>query len=133
MKILDLTRSYPLILSNNKYQVNLSSLPPSNYSFIIKVNNESLSESGTFKIIEYNVEQQFLNANISKLKRVANYSKGESYFVENSDDLFSDLLKDNRYKTIQKSNKNTVPLIDFKISTLFNCFKSCNRVVFKKI
>lgn len=110
-----LKRSFPLILSKSKYQVNLSSLSPSNYSFLIKVNNESLSESGAFKIIEYNVEQQFLNANISKLKRVASFSIGESYFVQNSDALFSDLLKDNRYKTIQKSNKNTVPLIDFKI------------------
>ena len=27
-------------------------------------------------------------------------------------------MEDNRYQTIQKSNKNTVPLIDFKILLL---------------
>jgi hypothetical protein len=113
-----LSRYLPLILGKNKYQVNLSNLPASEYSFVIKAENQSISESGSFKIIEYNVEQQFLNANISKLNRVASFSKGVSYFVENSDELISDLLNDNSYKTIQKSNKNTVPLIDFKILLL---------------
>ncbi len=108
-------RSLPLVQSKNRYRVNVSGLPPSDYSFVVKVKNQSLSESGTFKIIEYNVEQQFLNANVSKLKRVAGFSDGASYFVENSEKLISDLLADNSYKTIQKSNKNTVPLIDFKI------------------
>ncbi len=107
-------RTLPFILRNNNYQVNLSSLPASEYSFTVKVDGESISHSGAFKILEYNVEQQFLNANVTKLRQVATNTKGNSYFIDNTDALFTDLLKDNRYQTIQKSNKNTVPLIDFK-------------------
>ena len=113
-KVSGTSRTLPFILKNNNYQVNLSSLPASEYSFTVKVDKEPVSYSGAFKILEYNVEQQFLNANVTKLQRVAIYTKGNSYFIDNTEELFSDLLKDNRYQTIQKSNKNTVPLIDFK-------------------
>ncbi|MEZ4781536.1 MAG: hypothetical protein R2816_08260 [Flavobacteriaceae bacterium] len=46
---------------------------------------------------------------------MATNSEGSSYFIANTDDLISDLLNDSRYATIQKSTKNIVPLIDFKI------------------
>ncbi len=113
-----LTRILPFIYNRNKYQINLSNLAASDYVFRVKVDGQNISKSSSFKVIEYNVEQQFLNANISKLKTIASYSNGESYFVQDTDKLFSHLMEDNRYQIIQKSNKNTVPLIDFKILLL---------------
>ncbi len=110
----DTEKVFPLTLKNNNYQVDLSSLPPSEYSFTIKTTNENISKSGTFQILEYNVEQQFLNANVTKLQQLATNSKGESYFIDNTDNLINDLLSDNRYTPIQKSNKNSLPLIDWK-------------------
>jgi len=108
------TKTFPLILKNNNYQVDLSSLPASDYSFTVKATNESISKSGTFKILEYSVEQQFLNANATKLQQLATNSKGSAYFIENTEQVFNDLIKDERYKPIQKNTKNTVPLIDWK-------------------
>ncbi len=108
-------KTLPFVFDKNKYQVSLNNLPASNYSFVVKVSDEPLSRSGKLKILDYNVEQQFLNANATKLKRIAANTEGNSYFIKNTDKLFSDLLEDDRYITIQKSNKNTVPLIDFKI------------------
>ncbi len=113
-KVSGTTRTLPFILNNNNYQINLSNLQASEYNFTVKVNGEPISRSGVFKILEYNVEQQFLNANVTKLQQVATNTNGSSYFIDNPEDLFTDLLQDNRYQTIQKSNKNTVPLIDFK-------------------
>jgi hypothetical protein len=113
-KVSDEEKIFPLILKNNNFQVDLSSLPPSEYSFTIRAINENLSKSGTFQILEYNVEQQFLNASVTKLQQLATNSKGESYFIDNTKSLISDLLSDNRFITIQKSNKNTIPLIDWK-------------------
>ena len=108
-------KTYPFVFDRNNYQVNLNGLEASNYTFTVKVVNEELKQSGAFKILEYHIEQQFLNANVTKLIRVATSTNGKSYFIQDADNLFSDLLGDDRYKTIQKSNKNTVPLIDFKI------------------
>ncbi|MFH4965369.1 VWA domain-containing protein [Gaetbulibacter sp. M235] len=107
-------KTFPFILKNNLYQVDLSSLPPSDYSFTVSATNGKISKSGTFKILEYNVEQQFLNANVTKLEQIATNSSGNSYFIANTNSVITDLLKDNRYQFIQKESKNTIPLVDFK-------------------
>lgn len=107
-------RTFPLILKNNAYQVDLSSLNPDSYSFTVLVKDEPLSQSGHFKIIPYNIEQQFLNADVTKLQHLATNTNGKSYFIDQVSPLFQDLLKDDRFQTIQLSNKNTVPLIDFQ-------------------
>ena len=73
-----------------------------------------VSASGNFQVLEYNVEQQFLNADIDKLKLLASNSKGKAYFSSELSKLVESLLTDNRYATIQKSTKNIVPLIDWK-------------------
>ncbi|WP_417874740.1 VWA domain-containing protein [Xanthomarina gelatinilytica] len=113
-KISEESKTFPFILKNNYYQVDLSNLPASEYEFVVSATNEKISKSGTFKILDYNIEQQFLNANHYKLHQIANNSNGKSYFVANSNELISDLLNDERYKAIQKSHKNVVPLIDWK-------------------
>lgn len=104
----------PLILKNNNYQVDLSNLSPSEYSFAVKASSENISKSGGFKILEYNVEQQFLNANVTKLQQLATNSNGAYFFIDNTENLIPNLINDNRYVPIQKSNKNSLPLIDWK-------------------
>ena len=113
-KVSEERKTFPLILKNNNYQVDLSSLPPSEYSFTVRASKENISKSGSFQILEYNVEQQFLNANVTKLQQLATNSLGSSYFIDNTRGLVNDLLNDNRYVPIQKSSKNILPLIDWK-------------------
>ncbi|WP_299128678.1 VWA domain-containing protein [uncultured Winogradskyella sp.] len=110
----DSVRQVPLLLSNGNYRVDLSGIPSGLYDFTIKHNSESVSASGSFEVLEYNVEQQFLNADINKLKMLANQSSGKNYFSTETNVLIKDLLNDNRYATIQKTTKNIVPLIDWK-------------------
>jgi hypothetical protein len=110
----DSIREVPILLNNGNYRVDLSGIPSGLYNFTVKHNSESISASGSFQVLEYNVEQQFLNADIDKLEALANNSEGKSFFASESNDLISDLLVDKRYATIQKSTKNIVPLIDWK-------------------
>ncbi len=107
-------REVPLLLNNGNYTVDLSGIVSGLYDFTIKHNSEVVSASGSFQVLEYNVEQQFLNADIDKLKVVAEQSRGKAYFKTEVNELVSNLLLDNRYATIQKSTKNIVPLIDWK-------------------
>ena len=104
----------PFILKNNSYQADLSGFIPGQYDFTVRANNGEVSYSGSFQILDYNVEQQFLNADVTKLQQLAVNGQGLSYFIANTDNLISDLINDSRYATIQKSTKNVVPLIDFK-------------------
>ncbi|QFZ55818.1 VWA domain-containing protein [Oceanihabitans sp. IOP_32] len=104
-------QNFPFVLKNNNYQVELSRLPPSEYRFIVKVENEGISKSGSFEILEFNVEQQFLNANSDKLNQLAQNSGGVPYFPNQTDSLIEHLKNDNHYQAIQESNKNIVPLL----------------------
>ena len=107
-------QTFPLLLNNNSYSIDLSGIAPGDYKFTLKHNQEPISVSGNFKVLEYNVEQQFLNADVQKLQDIAGKTNGTSYFIDNSADNIEDLINDKRFVAIQKSNKTVVPLIDWK-------------------
>lgn len=105
---------FPLLLKNNYFEVDLNSLPQGDYSFTVSVKDEAVSRSGNFTILDFNVEQQFLNANVTKLRRVATNTGGESYFSDNFDALINSLLNNESYKAVERSQQKVVPLIDWK-------------------
>ncbi len=111
----DQTQTIPFIIRQNNYQVDLSGLSPGEYSFTVRTANGEASQSGALTILDYNVEQQFLNADLEKLDAVARSSEGSLFYSSETDRLISSLLADSRFATIQKSIKKVVPLIDFKI------------------
>ncbi|UKM63985.2 VWA domain-containing protein [Flavobacteriaceae bacterium GSB9] len=113
-KASDASKTYPMVLKNNNYQVDLSSLPASSYKFTVRATKENLAKSGSFQILEYNVEQQFLNANVNKLNQLAKNSSGRVYFIANTKNLVTDLINDNRFVPVQKSVKKSISLIDWK-------------------
>lgn len=110
----EVSTQLPFILNNNNYEVDLTGLEPSEYDFTVFANDREVMQSGQFKILDFNTEQQFLNADVTKLKQLATHSQGSSYFIDNTNSLINDLTNDSRFVTIQKSSKNVVPLIDFK-------------------
>ncbi len=108
------TSNMPFILKNSSYQVDLSGLEPGEYDFMVTVTNENISKSGSLTILDYNIEQQFLNADVTKLQQLATNSVGKSYFIDHVSPIVQDLVNDSRFSIVQKSNKNVVPLIDWK-------------------
>ena len=107
-------KTFPFILKNNYYEVDLSSLAAADYNFTVSTKNSNISRTGKFKIIAYNIEEQFLNANEDKLAAIASNSNGQLYFPDKIENLINNLINDTRYAKIEKSTKNTVPLIDWK-------------------
>lgn len=105
---------FPLLLKNNYFEVDLNSLPQGDYSFTVSVKDEAVSRSGNFTILDFNVEQQFLNANVTKLQRVATHTGGASYFSDNIDALINSLLNNEEYTAVERSQQKVVPLIDWK-------------------
>lgn len=105
---------FPLLLKNNYYEVDLNSLPQGDYSFTISVKDEAVSRSGNFTILDFNIEQQFLNANVTKLRRLATNTGAVSYFIADYDALLNSLLSNENYKAIERSQQKVVPLIDWK-------------------
>ncbi len=110
----EVQNNFPLLLKNNYYEVNLNSLPAGDYTYTVTVQGEAISASGSFSIIDFNVENQFLNADVAKLQRVADATLGKLYFLENTNTLISDLIADTRFASIQKSEQKIVPLLEWK-------------------
>lgn len=105
---------FPMLLRNNYYEVDLNSLPAGEYNFTVSVSNEAVSSSGSFTILDFNVEQQFLNADVSKLHRIAQNTDGKAYFPTQSELLINALLSNTNYQNIERSEQKVVPLLDWK-------------------
>ncbi|MDC7993599.1 vWA domain-containing protein [Altibacter sp. HG106] len=105
--------TFPMLLTNNYYVVDLNSLAPGTYDYTVQVQGENIARSGRFTIIDFQVEQQFGNANVTKLQRLATHTGGVSFYASEYNRLIDNLLADKRYRTIQKSIEKTVPLIDW--------------------
>ncbi len=108
------TQTIPMILKNNSYEVDLSNISAGDYEYTVTVSGENISRSGSFTVLEYNVEQQHLNADVTKLTQLTTNTKGKLYYLNGTENLIDDLIKDKRYQVIQKSSENVVSLIDWK-------------------
>jgi len=105
---------FPMLLKNNFFEVDLNSLAAGIYSYTVSVEDEAVSRSGSFTILDFNVEQQFGNANVTKLRRLATHTGGKAYFPSQQEELISLLINSDTYPSIQKSDQKVVPLIDWK-------------------
>ncbi len=107
--------NFPLLLKRNFYEIDLSNLESGEYTFKVLVEDDIiLSRNGAFTILDFDVEQQFLNSNVTKLSRIATDSKGKEYFISEASLLIEELIKDKNYKQIQKSEEKIEPLIEWK-------------------
>ena len=102
-----------LIIKNNVYQFDAGDLPPGNYSFTINVRNQNISKSGSFEVIDYNTEQQFVSANLEGLQSFSVNNQTDLIFPDQTEELINSLLNDDKFKPVQKSRQKTVPLIDW--------------------
>lgn len=110
-----ITREIPMLLLNGYYNADLSNLPSGQYSFTVSVENEDISKSGSFTMLDFDVEKQFYSSDYRKLERLANATNASLYYPSQLDQLIDNLLADAQFVPTQKSNQNVVSLIDFRI------------------
>ncbi|MBA4743914.1 MAG: VWA domain-containing protein [Muricauda sp.] len=111
----DFSRISPMLLKGSFYEVDLTDLDAGEYNFTVTVQDENLKRSGAFRILDFNPEKQLVSANYKKLGRLAANNKGQLYFLDELEDLQSDLTSSNVLLPVQKSRDNVVSLIDFRI------------------
>jgi hypothetical protein len=107
------SKNYDLLKSDNSFKVNLDGLAAGNYTFTVKELNSKTIYSGRFEILDFDIEKQFVNPDLEKLKQLAAQTQGKTYFPNQVDALIKSLLEDEGYKSIQKNNPTRTPLIDW--------------------
>lgn len=113
-KATNFIKKFPFSLLNNQFNVDLTNIPSGEYKYSVSVENQNVNASGSFKIVPFEVEQQFTNSNYSKLAMLSSKTNGAVYYTDTSKKLISDLKLDERFKSIQKNKLIKTPLINFK-------------------
>lgn len=104
----------PFSLVNNSYKVSLEALSSGNYTYTASVEGQNIKSSGRFKVTDYQVEEQFTNANVDKLKKLALKTKGNVFYKQETDRLVSELVANKTYYTTQKATIREENLINWK-------------------
>jgi hypothetical protein len=106
------TKNYNFSKANNGYQAIFDGLESGNYAFQVKENTSNASYNGTFEVLDFDVEKQFVNPDVSKLQQLANQNNGTLIFPNQMDALIQKLLQKNTYLPVEKTIIKNSPLID---------------------
>lgn len=107
-------KTLPMSLVSNSYQVNVEGLSAGNYNYKVSVSGQNINSYGRFKVENYQVEEQFTNANTKKLQKLADKTGGKLYYKHQQEDVFKQLVNDKDYYTTQKSTIKEENLINLK-------------------
>ncbi|OIQ22462.1 MAG: hypothetical protein BM557_00300 [Flavobacterium sp. MedPE-SWcel] len=107
------TKSYDFLKGNNEYRLNLDGLKAGKYTFTVKENSSNTSYSNSFEVLDFEIEKQFVNPDLTRLRQVAEKTDGVVYYPNQLDKLIDSLVKKEDYKAIQKEITQKSPLIDW--------------------
>lgn len=107
------TKNYDLLKSNNSYKVNLDGLAAGQYNFTLRELNSKTTYNGYFEVLDFDIEKQFVNPDLAKMKQLASQTQGKTFMPDQVDALVKTLLENNDYKAIQKAIVQKTPLVDW--------------------
>ena len=106
-------KKYDLLRDSNAFKVNLDGLIAGQYSFTVKELNSNASYTSGFEILDFDIEKQFVNPDLTKLKQLASQTNGKVFVPNQIDDLVKTLLAIEDYKAVQKAIVKKTPIIDW--------------------
>jgi hypothetical protein len=106
------TKIYDFLKGNGEYKVNLEGLDAGNYSFTVKENKSKASYSSSFEVLDFEIEKQFVNPDVSRLTQLAANTNGKIFYPTQVDKLITELLKKESFPAVQKEIVKKSPLID---------------------
>lgn len=104
----------PFSLVNKAYQTEIENLISGDYNYEVSVFGQNIKKYGRFKITDYQIEEQFTNANKNKLQKLADNTGGKLFYIDQVDEISKELLENESYYTVQKSTTKEQNLIDWK-------------------
>ena len=105
-------KNYDLLKGSNSFSVNLEGLKAGKYSFEVKELNSNTKYSSTFELLDFDIEQQFVNPNVQQLQQLAYQTNGRAFMPNQVETLVDQLLKNTDYTAVEKQITTKKPLID---------------------
>lgn len=106
-------KRYDMLRASNAFKVNLDGLAAGKYSFTVKELNSNSSYSASFEVLDFDIEKQFVNPDLVRLRQLASQTQGAVLVPNQLDQLIKTLLENQDYKAIQKEVVSKTPVIDW--------------------
>ena len=106
-------KKYDLLKSTNSYRVNLDGIEAGNYSFKVTEKQSNTSFTGSFEVLDFEIEKQFVNPDKNRLEQLATNTNGKAYYQNQIENLIQSLIANEKYIPTQKESINKLPLIDW--------------------
>ncbi|MFK7031151.1 hypothetical protein [Flavobacterium oreochromis] len=107
------TKIYDFVKGNTDFSVAFDDLDAGNYNFIVKEKQSGTQYIGGFHILYFDAEKQFVNADLIRLKQLAENTEGLVYTPKQIHELINYLEKLEKYKPVQKEVVKKAPFIDW--------------------
>lgn len=109
-----INKKVPMVLKGAFFEADLSDLPPNKYNFTVLVNKYNGTTSGSFTVLDFDIEKQFFNANIEDLKKLVTSNGGQLFYPNQTSALIDNILNSNNLKPVQNAKKEEQSLISWK-------------------
>lgn len=107
------TKTLEMLKQSNYFKANLDGLPAGTYSFTVKEAQSNSTYIGSFEVLDFEIEKQFINPNRAQMEQLALQTNAKTYYPSQIDQLIDKLIEDNQYKAIQKETIQKTPLLDW--------------------
>lgn len=108
--------SYQFSKSNENYQLNIGNLLPGKYTYKASVNNGNYPvKNGAITIKSLQIEALQTQANFPLLRAISDETDARFYFPSQLNELKTELLNRDQFKTIIHEQEELIPLIQYKI------------------
>ncbi len=104
---------YDFLKGSNDYQVIFDDLEAGNYTYVVKEKKSNSQQGGSFQVLDFDTEKQFVNADWPRLSQLAQNTNGKAYFPTQVENLIKFLEDNDTYKPVQKEVIKKSPLIDW--------------------
>ncbi|CAL6309902.1 unnamed protein product [Bathycoccus prasinos] len=118
------SQDYPMVLKNGYFEADLSNLLAGEYDFKVSVINETKSETGSFVISEFDMENQFVSSDNLKMEKLALNSGGKQFYPSQIEDFKKELIENDNYTQMDKLPKIALPAIFIFIVLIIGISKS---------
>ncbi|GLB49554.1 VWA domain-containing protein [Neptunitalea lumnitzerae] len=108
------SETFNMQFKNAYFEFENNSLAPGSYSYTVTVKNENISNSGSFTLIPYSVEDQFYNADYKGLKDLSEATNGQVFLLNEQKLLLNELVSNESYKPIETSKETISSIISWK-------------------
>jgi hypothetical protein len=123
----------PMLLKGGYYEADLGNLAQGSYDFTVSVRNENLSKSGSFTILDFDVEKQLVSTDYQKLARLAQNTDGKPYFSVPDRGAYVESLAGRQVPARSKRRAKYCIFDRFQNTSGPHCRGIGRRVVYQKI